>query len=93
MTIYLYSGTPGTGKSLHAAHEIRWLLNRRDPRPVLGNFELAPMAPVRNPSAYHYYPNHEISPDLLTSFADDYWTNVNPRFREDYLALVLDECQ
>lgn len=48
---------------------------------------------MRNPSAYHYYPNHELSPELLTDFADDYWTNVNPRFREDYLALVLDECQ
>lgn len=93
MTIYLYSGTPGTGKSLHAAHDIRFTLNRHNPRPVLGNFKLDQFAPVKRPDLFHYYPNHELSPSLLTDFADDYWTNVNDRFKEDYLTLVFDECQ
>lgn len=93
MTIYLYSGTPGTGKSLHAANEIRFQLNRRHPRPVVGNFELSPIAPVRSRDSFHYYDNQSLTPDLLTGFADDYWTNGGVGFREDYIDLVLDECQ
>lgn len=93
MTIYLYSGTPGTGKSLHAANEIRFQLNRRKPRPVIGNFALSPLAPVRNDGWFWHYDNQDLTPDLLMDFADDYWTNTNPNFREDHITLVLDECQ
>lgn len=93
MSIYCYTGTPGTGKSLHAASEIRFRLNRRD-RPCLGNFELARDAPVRHPENYHYWPNDMIHPDMLTEWATEYWTNGTKRpFREDSLLLVLDECQ
>lgn len=93
MTIYLYSGTPGTGKSLHAAHDIRYELTRKYPRPVLGNFQLAEDAPVLARNDFHYWPNSDLSVDLLTDFADDYWDNSGRRFKEDYLTLVLDECQ
>lgn len=92
MTIYLYSGTPGTGKSLHAANTIRFALNRRKPRPVIGNFKLDDHAPVRHLEEFHYYPNAELSPDLLMDFADDYWSGRD-FFREDYLTFVADECQ
>lgn len=60
---------------------------------MIGNFELSPIAPVRNPWAFSYYDNQELSPALLTQYADDYWTNQNKGFREDYITLVLDECQ
>lgn len=93
MTIYLYSGTPGTGKSLHAAHEIRFQLNRGRPHPVLGNFRLSENARVRHPENFYYYDNQELTPDLLTDFADGFWNDSGLRFKEDYLTLVLDECQ
>lgn len=93
MTIYLYSGTPGTGKSLHAAHEMRFQLSRRHPHPVIGNFQLSPSAPIRHPECFHYYDNANLSPDLLMRFADDYWTGREDRFREDHINLVIDECQ
>lgn len=93
MTIYLYSGTPGTGKSLHAANDIRFQLNRRRPHPVIGNFELSQSAPVRHPEFFSYYPNEDLTPDLLTTHADNYWDGCGHDFKEDYLTLVLDECQ
>lgn len=93
MTIYLYSGTPGTGKSLHAASEIRYQLTRRYPHPVIGNFRIDEHAPVRHRDYFHYFDNQELTPDLLTTFADDYWDNVGRDFQEDHINLVLDECQ
>lgn len=93
MTIYLYSGTPGTGKSLHAANDVRFALNRRM-RPVIGNFEIDADAPVRHPENYRYVPNSELTPKLLTDFADAFWESLGwDEFREDYILLVLDECQ
>lgn len=93
MTIYLYSGTPGTGKSLHAANDVRFALNRRM-RPVIGNFEIAPDAPVRHPDNFRYVPNAQLTPKLLTDFADGFWDAFGwDEFREDYITLVLDECQ
>lgn len=92
MTIYLYSGTPGTGKSLHAAHEIRQTLNRHNPRPVIGNFKLDALAPVKHGEMFSYYPNNELTPDLLVDFADDCWSKRD-FFREDYITFVADECQ
>lgn len=63
VTIYLYSGTPGTGKSLHAANDVRFALNHD--RPVIGNFEISHDAYVKHPEQYHYYPNWELRPELL----------------------------
>lgn len=93
MSIYLYSGTPGTGKSLHAASEIRFQLSRPTPRPVIGNFELAPDAPVKSPDLFRFYENNQLSPNLLVDFATDFWESTGTPFREDYITLVLDEAQ
>lgn len=92
MTIYAYTGTPGTGKSLDAAREICLQLNRRSPRPVIGNFPINPDA-VRHPEMYTYMPNWEMSAERIERYCDDYWTNVNPDFKEDFITLVIDECQ
>lgn len=92
MTIYLYSGTPGTGKSLDAAREIRDVINRRKPRPVIANFK-ANQDVLWHPDCFHYVPNWELRPDWLVEFANDYWETSGRRYREDYITLVLDECQ
>lgn len=90
MSIYLYSGVPGSGKSLHIANNLRYWLGRSH-RPVVGNFELAPDAPVKHPEDYHYYPNQKLEPQKLIDIAEDYWSSHD--FKEDYLVLVIDECQ
>ena len=90
--IELYSGTPGSGKSLHAAGDIRDALNKRRgvDRPVIANFEVNTEG-VRRPQAFHYVSNQELTPEWLTTFADDFWMSVDRPFSEDYLLLVLDE--
>ena len=92
--IVLFSGTPGSGKSLDAAGQIRYALDK--PRgadmPVIANFDVNTQI-VKRPDAFHYVPNSELTPDYLCSFADDFWTHTKRRFSEDYLLCVLDEVQ
>ena len=91
--IDLYTGTPGSGKSLDAASFIRMALNkpRGEDRPVIANFDVNTQN-VKRPQAFHYYDNDEITPGLLTDFADEFWTSTPRRFSEDYIVLILDEC-
>ena len=92
MSIYLYSGTPGSGKSLHAANDIRLALNRKN-RPVLGNFELSQVAPVKSRDNYLYIPNEVLTPEKVTEYATEYWETGGRAFREDWIYLVIDEAQ
>ena len=92
--IVLFTGTPGSGKSLDAAHEIRYVLNkpRGEIQPVIANFDVN-TSNVRRPDAFHYYTNEDMTPKLLCDFADHFWQTTSRRFSEDYLLLVLDEVQ
>lgn len=92
MTIYLYSGTPGSGKSLHLAEDIRHRLDDRRGRKVLGNFRINPGI-VRFPENYTYLPNDELTADYITRWADEHWSAHPEEFGEDRLTLVIDECQ
>lgn len=93
MTIQIYTGTPGSGKSCHAAREIRYNLNSLRPRPVIANFELAKKAPVKRRDLFHYVPNSALSVDDLEQFAIDYWDSHDGKLVEDYLDVYLDEAQ
>lgn len=94
MSIDLYTGTTGSGKSLHAAADIReCLIARRREIPVIANFRLSPDAPVLKPYNFHYIPNEDMSAGRLIDFANDFWDRSGVRFREDYLQLYLDEAQ
>lgn len=87
------TGTPGSGKSLHAAAEIREYLNYERPVPVIANFRLAKDAPVRHPERFTYMPNDELSAGRLIDFANDFWDSGQCDFREDFLQLYIDEAQ
>ena len=89
--IYLYSGTPGSGKSLHVAQVIYYSLSRKSP--VIGNFEID-RASVKNPDCYSYVSNSELreSPRRLIDFALDYWKDGKP-VKEGKLLVVIDEAQ
>lgn len=93
MTILIYTGTPGSGKSCHAAREIRMNLNSLSPRPVIANFELAQDAPVRNRAMFHYVPNSALRVEDLQRFAIDYWESHGGKLIEDYISIYLDEAQ
>ena len=90
--IYLYSGTPGSGKSLHAAKTIYFCLKRKNP--VICNFELRTDY-LPNSDLYAYYPNRtlEPSPACLIDYARRYWSERGGRIKEGQILLVIDEAQ
>lgn len=90
MTIYLYSGTPGSGKSLHATADIKdAIFWRKHPRPVICNYDLAITGDKRK--YFTYKPNHDLHPQWLVDFSKE-WFKSHP-FKEDRILLVIDECQ
>ena len=94
--IEVFTGTPGSGKSAHAARCIRYALTRPGvKRPVIANFPLGKDAPIDDAARelYHYMPNEQMSAGRIIDFACDYWDSGVKDFREDWILLVLDECQ
>lgn len=92
MSLTIYSGTPGSGKTLHAVADIRDALNkpRGADRPVLANFPVRADL-CRRPQAFHQYTNAEITPSLITGFCDEFWDSGVRDYSEDYILVVLDE--
>lgn len=92
MSLTIYSGTPGSGKTLHAVSEIMQALNkpRGADRPVLANFPVRAEL-CKRPQAFHQYSNAEITPELITTFCDDFWDSGVRKYSEDYILVVLDE--
>lgn len=87
--ISLYSGTPGSGKSLHVARRVYYsLLNGQT---VFCNFEINFSLFKKKRPRFHYVPNWELSPDYLINQSNIYFQTH--KRREDVLLLVIDECQ
>lgn len=85
--ISLYSGTPGSGKSLHCARTIiNW---SRLGYPVIGNFPVDLSRYKR--AAYTYQPNDKITPEFLISYSRERFGSKPPK--EGSILLVIDECQ
>ncbi len=90
MAIILYSGTPGSGKSLHAAKTITdWF---RKGKPVISNFDLDLS---RFPKAQHLsVDDDELTPDFLVKYSREYFEGRKlSKKDEDTILLVIDECQ
>lgn len=84
--ISLYSGTPGSGKSLHCARTvINW---SRLGYPVVGNFPVDLSKYKR--AAFTYCPNHQMTPDYLIKLSLE---KVGSKPKEGSILLVIDECQ
>lgn len=88
--IYLYSGTPGSGKSLHQASDLYWWV--RSGHLSITNFQFNDSS-LRNKKggANYYVPNDKLSPELLVKVSKAYFTNK--KFREGSIRLYIDECQ
>lgn len=90
MSIDLYSGTPGSGKSLHAAKDIvEWA---RKGLPIITNF---PVDLTRYPKANHFYvEDDDLTPKYLADFSRAFFAGRQlGKKDEDTILLVLDECQ
>lgn len=87
--IYLYSGTPGSGKSLHTASVIYWSLKRGDP--VIANFAINQDKIKHKKGEFIESDNLSLTPDYLINYAMKYF-NGKP-IKEGKLLLVIDECQ
>ena len=91
--IDLYSGTPGSGKSLHVAERIDIYMSLRK-SPVIANFEFnAYMCNCKGNGSFFYVSNNELKPRFLMNFSDRYRDQVGRRLKEDEILLVIDEAQ
>lgn len=90
--IDLYSGTPGSGKSLHTAERLYYWL--RLGRPAICNFDIR-LDYVSKRQAeklkFRCVTNEALTPELLISYAAAYWSGKT--IQEDGILLVVDECQ
>lgn len=86
--ITLYSGTPGSGKSLHTASNIkaRLALNK----PVICNFPIN-LDRVKHPEQFTYMDNQHLKPKALIDFSLSYFGDR--KVREEEIFLVIDEAQ
>ena len=86
--IFLYSGTPGSGKSYHALCDIVDKLRRRTRNGVIANFPVVTENIRRVRGRFDYWDNSEVSVDRLVQYAvENHVVGV-----EGQTLLVLDEC-
>lgn len=90
--ISLYSGTPGSGKSLHIAQRIYHGL--KVGRPTICNFDInleKVSKKKKDDLPFIYIDNEELTPELLIEASQTYFDGH--RIKEDAILLVIDECQ
>ena len=91
--ISLYSGTPGSGKSLHVASRIYHGL--RYGRKTICNFEINLKYVHKkkyNKLPFIFIDNEDLKPDKLIYLSSQHFANKQ-RIKEDDILLVIDECQ
>lgn len=90
--ISLYSGTPGSGKSLHVAARIYWKLRRG--LPVVANFDFNSECAIgrkRGGGEFVQRDNDQLDPAWLRAYSTEYFKTH--RFKEETILLVIDEAQ
>ena len=90
--IELYSGTPGSGKSLHTAKEIRTRL-RTFKRVIIGNFYVNTKAIRHCKGTYLFVMNDRLTPDRLLQFSRKLSRHLGRRLKEGEILLIIDEAQ
>lgn len=92
--ITLYSGTPGSGKSLHAARDIRDRLKMKN-AVTIGNFFVnrSCIPPEKRRGVYLYVPNHRLTPERLIAFSRRLARHRGRRLKEGEVVVFMDEAQ
>ncbi|MDY3618089.1 zonular occludens toxin domain-containing protein [Agathobaculum sp.] len=85
--IYLYSGTPGSGKSYHSVKDIWDKLHKKERNRVIANFSLGLPEELRE--HFTYLDNPDITIDYLMSYAREH----HKRGIEGQTLVVIDEAQ
>lgn len=88
--ITLYTGTPGSGKSLHLAKVLYDRVQCRK-APVIGNFRLNLECIKKKRGTYICVNNRRLLPLRLVQFSKAYQRHVGRRLKEGELLLVIDE--
>lgn len=86
--IFLYSGTPGSGKSIHQAMQIYYAV--KFGRPVIANFEIDRSMFRNGARTFICKENDELTPEYLEEFARQYF--ADRKFKEQEIQLYIDEC-
>lgn len=90
--ITLYSGTPGSGKSLHLASRLYWKVKSN--QPIICNFPIAvEKITTQERDCFTYVDNSQLTPKFLIEYAENYWKSKGGKVKEDTILLVIDECQ
>lgn len=90
--IYLYTGTPGSGKSLKATREILAYLERG--RNVIANYPVAPTKKAaKRGGRFFYWDNSQITPEALLQFARENHRRIHGREEKAQTLVVIDESQ
>lgn len=87
--IFLYSGTPGSGKSLHQAKDIYYCLRRG--KPCICNFDIDVKKIPKRKSEFIFLDNEHLNPELLIKYSKVYFSKH--KFKEGAIRLYIDECQ
>lgn len=88
--IYLFSGTPGSGKSLDMARCI--LEDLKVNKPVICNFPINLYGKLQKKSdLFHFWSNDYLDPKKLVEFSASYFKDH--KFKEGAICLYIDESQ
>lgn len=88
--ISLYSGTPGSGKSLHMAMRLYWWIKAG--KPCICNFDLnLPTIKGRKDKHFSFVPNDKLNPKYLIDYANK--LKGTGKVKEGSILLVIDEAQ
>lgn len=90
--INLFSGTPGSGKSLHLASMIYWRV--RAGKPCICNFDVRiDYIGGKKDKNFTYVSNEKLTPKYLVEYAQKYIDSHGGKVKEGSITLVIDECQ
>lgn len=87
MTIYLYTGTPGSGKSFHATKDIYTKIKKKKKNTVISNYNLN--IPSKFKKNFIYLDNSEITVNYFYQYA----IKNNRVGEENQTLIILDEAQ
>lgn len=87
MTIYLYTGTPGSGKSFHATKDIYTKVKKKKKNTVISNYNLN--IPKKYKENFVYLDNSEITVNYFYQYA----IKNNKVGEENQTLIILDEAQ
>lgn len=91
--ICLFTGTPGSGKSLHVAQIISDTLRYKDMYVVTNIPVNLNLFKKNRRDRYYYYNNSELTPGVLKNVSKSYFDKHGGKIKEDKILVIIDEAQ